>query len=197
MLQAKGLAAIRGERLVFQGLGFILAPGEALAVRGPNGAGKSTLLRVLAGLIRPAAGRLMWQGEDALQDPPAHARRVAYLGHQDAVKPGLTAAGNLRFAARISGGSIAEALAALDLSALAALPVRLFSAGQRRRLALARIALSLAPLWLLDEPTNGLDESAAERLGRLLDAHRARGGIIVAASHIALPLGQAGQLLLG
>lgn len=197
MLQAEELAAIRGERLVFHGLSFVLGPGEALAVRGPNGSGKSTLLRILAGLMRPAAGRLMWRGEDALEDPPQHARRLVYLGHQDAVKPALTAAENLRFAARLSCGSVAEALASSGLSGLADLPVRLFSAGQKRRLAIARLALSEAPLWLLDEPTNGLDEAARVSLGRLIDAHRARGGMIVAASHLPLPLGQASELVLG
>jgi len=197
VLQADGLAAIRGDRLIFRDISFTLAPGEALAVRGPNGAGKSTLLRLLAGLLRPAAGKLLWQGEDALGDPPRHARRIAYIGHQDAVKPGFTAAENLRFAARLSGGSIAGALAALDLVALADLPVRLFSAGQKRRLALARLALSAAPLWLLDEPTNGLDETAAARLGRLLAAHRTSGGVVVAASHLGLPLGRANELVLG
>lgn len=197
MLQAEELAAIRGERLVFRDLSFVLGPGEALAVRGANGSGKSTLLRILAGLMRPAAGRLMWRGEDALEDPPSHGRRLAYLGHQDAVKPALTAAENLRFAARLSGGSIDQALAAAGLAALAELPVRLFSAGQKRRLAIARLALAKAPLWLLDEPTNGLDEAAGEGLGRLIDAHRERGGMIVAASHLALPLGQASELVLG
>lgn len=197
MLQAEALAAIRGERLVFRDVSFTLRPGDALAVRGPNGAGKSTLLRLLAGLMRPAAGRLFWDSADALDDPPLHARRLAYLGHQDAVKAGLTAAENLRFAARISGGSIAAALAALDLSALADLPARLFSAGQRRRLALARLALSTAPLWLLDEPTNGLDAAAETRLGSLIEGQRARGGMVIAASHLPLPFVRAGELVLG
>ncbi|MGH7050267.1 MAG: heme ABC exporter ATP-binding protein CcmA [Acetobacteraceae bacterium] len=197
MLVAEELAAIRGERLVFRDLSFVLGPGEALAVRGPNGSGKSTLLRILAGLMRPAAGRLLWQGEDVHEDPPAHGQHLAYLGHQDAVKPALTAAENLRFAARLSGGSVDQALAAAGLAALAELPVRLFSAGQKRRLAIARLALGRAPLWLLDEPSNGLDAAAGEGLGRLIEAHRARGGMIIAASHLALPLGQASELVLG
>jgi len=197
MLQAEALAAIRGERLVFRDISFTLAPGAALVVRGPNGAGKSTLLRLLAGLVRPAAGRLLWQGEDALDDPALHARRLAYLGHQDAMKAGLTGAENLRFTALLSGGSVVEALAAMGLSALADLPVRLFSAGQKRRLALARVALSKAPLWLLDEPGNGLDTAAEASLGRLIAGQRARGGIVIAASHVPLPLADAGELVLG
>ena len=196
MLQAAGLAAIRGERLVFRDLDFGVPAGGALLLTGPNGAGKSTLLRLLAGLLRPAAGRLTWDGEDALADLPAHAVRVAYLGHQDAVKPGLTAAENLHFAARLSGGDVGEALVAVGLDELAELPARMLSAGQRRRLALARLALSHAALWLLDEPTLGLDVVSVERLGGMLGVHRARGGMVVAATHLALPVPDAADLRL-
>jgi heme exporter protein A len=197
LLQAESLAAFRADRLVFRDLSFTLGAGEALIVRGPNGAGKSTLLRLLAGLLPPAAGRLVWQNEDALADPPLHASRVAYLGHQDAIKPALTAAENLRFAARLSGRDIPTALAALDLAPLAELPARLFSAGQKRRLALARIALSRAPLWLLDEPTNALDDTAITSFATLIAAHRAQGGLVIAASHTPLPLPASTELTLG
>ena len=164
-MQATGLAAFRGERLVFRDLDFTVAAGGALLLTGPNGSGKSTLLRLLAGLLRPAAGTLTWDGADALADLSAHARRVAYLGHQDAVKPALTAVENLRFAARLSGGAAGTALAAVGLQDLADLPTRMLSAGQRRRLALARLALSQSPLWLLDEPTIGLDTASVQRFG--------------------------------
>jgi heme exporter protein A len=179
LLQAAGLAAFRGERLVFRDLDLAVAAGGALLLTGPNGSGKSTLLRLLAGLLRPAAGRLTWDGEDALSDLPAHAGRVAYVGHQDAVKPGLTAAENLQFAAQLSGADVGEALAAVGLEDLADLPARMLSAGQKRRLALARLVLSRAPLWLLDEPTLGLDTASVERLGGMLGTHRARGGLVV------------------
>lgn len=196
VLTAQGLAAFRGERLVFRDLDFALEAGAALVLAGPNGSGKSTLLRLLAGLVRPAAGQLLWAGEDALADLPAHAARVVYVGHQDAVKPGLTAAENLRFAAALGGGSVAGALAALDLEPLAELPARMLSAGQKRRLALARLALSEAPLWLLDEPTLGLDTASIGRFGTLLAAHRDRGGLVVAATHIPLPLAGTRELRL-
>jgi len=196
LLQAAGLAAFRGERLVFRDLDFTVATGGALLLTGPNGSGKSTLLRLIAGLLRPAAGQLSWDGEDALVDLPTHARRVVYVGHQDAVKPGLTAAENLRFAAILAGGSVADALAAVGLADLADLPVRMLSAGQRRRLALSRLALSPAPLWLLDEPTLGLDTASVERFGGLLAAHCARGGIAIAATHLPLPLPGAAELRL-
>ncbi len=188
MLTAEGLAVIRGERLVFRDLGFALGAGQAMLLVGPNGSGKSTLLRVLAGLVRPIAGRLMWNEEDAFTDLAAHATRVAYVGHHDAVKPGLTAAENLRFAARLVGGSVAAALDSMVLTDLADLPARMLSAGQKRRLALSRLALTDAPLWLLDEPTLGLDTASIARFGTLLAAHRARGGMVAAATHVPLPL---------
>jgi len=190
------LAAFRGERLVFRDLSFAVAPAGALLLLGPNGSGKSTLLRILAGLGRLEAGVLRWDGEDALADRAAHAGRVAYLGHLDAIKPGLTVTENLRFAAAIARRAIAPALAAVGLETLADLPARLLSAGQRRRLALARLALSPAKLWLLDEPTLGLDAASVERLGGLLASHRAGGGMIVTATHLKLPLADAAELRL-
>jgi heme exporter protein A len=197
LLSAEGLAAFRGERLVFRDIAFSVPAGGALVLAGPNGSGKSTLLRLLAGFVRPAAGRLLWDGEDALTDLALHAVRVSYVGHLDAVKPGLTVEENLRFAARLGRGSIAAALAAVGLEALADLPARFLSAGQKRRVALARLALSAAPLWLLDEPTVGLDAGSQERVGALLRAHRARGGMVVVATHVALPLDDVAELRLG
>ena len=188
MPRAEHLSAIRGERLVFHAVSFDLPEGGALILAGRNGAGKSTLLRVLAGLTRPASGRLLWDGADALADRAAHGARVALLGHQDALKPGLTAEENLAFAARLSGRKVEDALAALGLEDLAELPARMLSAGQKRRLALARVSLSAAPLWLLDEPTLGLDDAAVDQLGVLLARHRAAGGMVVAATHVGLPL---------
>ena len=197
MLQAAGLAAFRGERLVFSEVDFAVRAGGMLLLTGPNGSGKSTLLRLLAGLLRPAAGMLTWGGANVFADLPAHAGRVAYVGHQDAVKPGLTAAENLRFAARLNGGVVQDALDAVGLEELGDLPARMLSAGQRRRLALARFVLSRAPLWLLDEPTLGLDAASVDRFGVMLDAHRAGGGMAVAATHLPLPVGEAAELVLG
>jgi heme exporter protein A len=193
VLQAEDVAAFRGERLVLRNLSFSVDAGAALLVVGANGAGKSTLLRVLAGLIRPAAGRVLWRGETMSGEVDT---RIAYVGHQDAVKPGLTVAENLRFAARVGGGAVADGLAALGIEELAELPARMLSAGQRRRLALARLAVAAAPVWLLDEPTLGLDTRSVERVGALLAAHRERGGVVVAATHLPLPLPGAAELQL-
>jgi heme exporter protein A len=197
VLQAEGLAAFRGERLVFRDLSFSVPAGGALVLVGANGSGKSTLLRLLAGLVRPIAGRLLWGGEDALADLAEHAVRVTYVGHLDAVKPGLTAAENLGFAARMGRGSVDDALEAMDLGDLAEVPARYLSAGQKRRLALARLALSTAPLWLLDEPTVGLDTASQALVGTVLTAHRARGGLVVAATHVPLPMQEVEEFRLG
>jgi heme exporter protein A len=196
VLTAEDVAVFRGERLVFRDFSFTVARGGALVLTGPNGSGKSTLLRLLAGLVRPAAGRVLWDGADAFSDLAGHGARVAYLGHQDAVKPGLTVTENLRFAAAVSGRSIVAALEAVGLEALADLPARMLSAGQKRRLALSRLVLSAAPLWLLDEPTLGLDTRSIDRFGRLLATHRGAGGIVVTATHVPLPLPDAATLRL-
>jgi len=197
VLRAEGLAAFRGERLVLRELNFSVPEGGALVLAGPNGSGKSTLLRLLAGLVRPVAGRLLWGEEDALADLPTHAARVAYVGHLDSVKPGLTVAENLHFAAQLAGGMVEDALTPLALGELAELPARMLSAGQKRRLALSRLALSRAPLWLLDEPTLGLDLASVARFGALLATHRAQGGLVVAATHLPLPLDGAAEMRLG
>ena len=190
-LTADKVSCIRGDRLVLDAIGFAVPAGGALILVGPNGAGKSTLLRVLASLKRIDAGTITFDG---VADAAGHA---AYLGHQDAIKPGLTTLENLAFAARIGGGDARTALAQAGLAPLSALPARMLSAGQKRRLALARLTLLGAPLWLLDEPTLGLDTAAVERFGETLSAHRAAGGVVVAATHLPLPLPDAATLALG
>jgi heme exporter protein A len=178
----EAVSCFRGEKLVLDRLSFSVPAGGAMLLVGPNGAGKSTLLRVLAGLKRLDAGRVLFDGSDDF------AGRAAYLGHQDAVKPGLSVLENLAFAARVGGGDPRAALEGVGLGALAALPARMLSAGQKRRLALARLSLLGAALWLLDEPTLGLDTASVARFGAALAAHRAGGGVVIAATHLPLPL---------
>ncbi|MDE2335064.1 MAG: heme ABC exporter ATP-binding protein CcmA [Rhodospirillales bacterium] len=178
----EAIAAVRAERLVLAGVSGGVGHGGALVLRGANGAGKSTLLRVLAGLLRPDEGRIAWDGEP-FEDLPSWSRHIAYVGHLDALKPGLTVAENLRPWAVAAGRGVEPALAVMGLEALVAVPARFLSAGQRRRAVLARLALSAAPLWLLDEPTNALDAASLARLEALLAAHREAGGAVVAATH--------------
>ena len=178
-LVASGVSAFRGERLVLRGIDLAVADGGAVLLLGANGAGKSTLLRVLAGLKRPEAGEVRWRGA-AVGEPGAD---LAYLGHLDAVKPGLTVRENLAFPP-----GARDALGALGMGGLADVPGRMLSAGQRRRVALARLVGRGAGLWLMDEPTLGLDADSVVALGVLLAAHRAAGGVVVAATHLPLPL---------
>lgn len=190
--QGRDLACIRGERIVFAGLGFDVAAGDALILTGPNGSGKSSLLRLMAGLGRPAAGELRWQGTPVRGDPEAFAADCHYLGHRDAVKPALTVRENLAFHAalrrRAGDTQIDGALARVGLDALATMPARLLSAGQTRRLALARILATPARLWLLDEPTIALDAKSVAALLAELAAHRETGGMVVASTNVALAI---------
>lgn len=197
VLKAEAVTVLRGRRPVFKDLSLSIAPGEAIVLAGPNGSGKSTLLRLLAGLVRPVAGCVLWQDQDVLDDLAAHAGRIAYVGHLDGVKPGLTVTENLHFFATIARRPIGPALAAMALQPLADLPSRMLSAGQKRRLALSRLMLSSAPLWLLDEPTLGLDAASIGRFGHMLATHRQTGGMVIAATHIPLPLPHVTEFRLG
>lgn len=196
ILEARDLACIRGDRAVFAGLSFAVPRGGALLLTGANGAGKSSLLRVIAGLLPAADGEVLLEGTPARTDPAGHALRLRYISSQDALKPALTVAENLAFYAALWGGEVTPALEALGLGALAGLPGRVLSTGQRRRLALARLALGPARLWLLDEPSLGLDAASVARLGDLMARHRAAGGAILAATHLPLPLPDAQELKL-
>lgn len=187
-LSLDDIALERGERRIAAGISARLEGGEALLLQGPNGSGKSTLLRVLAGLLPPAAGVLRWNGADVARDREAHRARLAYLGHPDAVKASLTARENLLFWARFGGGDADLALRAFGLLGLAARPTRMLSAGQRRRLALSRLALRQVPLWLLDEPVTALDAEARGAFAALLGRHLAAGGIAIIATHEPLPV---------
>jgi heme exporter protein A len=173
----------RAERLVVAGLSARVKSGEVLLLTGANGSGKSSLLRAMAGLMIPAAGRIAWDGRDIAKEADAHRARLAFVGHQDAVKPGLSTEENLRFWASISGGDAHAALGVFKLGTLADRPARFLSAGQRRRLALSRLALRHKALWLLDEPTTALDSDSRAAFLGLLKQHLARGGIAVIATH--------------
>jgi len=183
------VAIRRGERLLFEHLRFTVAAGEAVALTGRNGAGKTSLLRAVAGLLRPAAGVIRFEGVDEAAE--ARALALHLLGHLDGLKGGRTAWEELRFAALWSGGSedsAREAAKTLELDRLLGLEVRKLSAGQRRRLALARLIAAPRPVWLLDEPLAPLDAVWRARMGELMATHIAGGGMVLAAVHDPLPL---------
>jgi len=184
LLAIDDAALLRGGRLLFERLSLALGPGEAALVTGPNGAGKSSLIRLAAGLLRPAAGRVERGGDAALADEGL------------ALDLRLPLAAALGFWARLDGGDAAAGMRAMGLERLADAPVRLLSTGQRKRAALARVVASGAPLWLLDEPANGLDEDGQDRLAAAMDAHRAGGGAILAATHQPLGLADAKRVAL-
>jgi heme exporter protein A len=191
LLDVADLACRRGGRPVFEHLSFALGAGQLLALTGRNGSGKTTLLRALALLVRPTAGAVLWQGADVQGDPEAWRGRLAWLGHLDGLKGDLTVRENLLAAERLRGRASPDdrldvALVAMDLASLASRAVRTLSAGQRRRTALARVMLTRAPLWLLDEPLNALDGPAQQAFRLALQQHLVDGGLAIAATHADL-----------
>ena len=195
VLSVRSLSCRRGGRRVFQDLGFEVAAGHALLLTGRNGAGKSTLLRVLSLLTPRQRGEIAWQGQDVRAAPDAWRARLAWLGHADAVKGDLSVRETLQAAERLRAGAAPAgdhwdgALARFDLAPLLDRPGRYLSAGQRRRVALARVVLSAATVWLLDEPAAGLDEASRQSLHVAITDHLAAGGIALIATHgdIVLP----------
>ena len=186
-LVAAGLACERGGRLLFSDIAFRVNPGGALVLQGPNGSGKSSLLRLLSGLLAPAAGTIEGGGARG------------FLGHDAALKPRQRLGDELRYWAQIDGGieRLPAAMAAVNVAGLAAVPCRHLSSGQRRRAGLARVIASGAPLWLLDEPTAGLDSASVALLAMAMAAHRAKGGMVVAAVHGDIGLDNPDVLALG
>ncbi len=188
MLQGEALAAIRGDRGLFAGLSFELAPAELLYVNGPNGSGKTTLLRMLCGMVLPAAGRVLWDGQEIGALGDLFRADLAYCGHHNAIKDELTALENLRISGRLAGIAVGEtealdALARIGMAGYEDLPTRVLSQGQKRRVGLARLLLTEARLWVLDEPFNALDAAAVELLRTTIRAHLDRGGMAVLTTH--------------
>jgi heme exporter protein A len=196
-LIAEGLTSIRGGRSLFSELSFSVGGGEAMLLLGPNGAGKTTLIRTIAGLLGPAAGSIRIDGGDAERSV---GEQCHYVGHLNALKSSLTVDENAAFWCRFLGGrgdGIDAALAAFGLAGLRDIPAAYLSAGQKRRLGLARVLLANRPIWLLDEPTVSLDRVAQAALATAMEGHLARGGLVIAATHVPLGLPNARELHLG
>jgi heme exporter protein A len=196
LLAARALACRRGRRLLFKGLDLQLMPGSITWLRGTNGSGKTSLLRILAGLSQPAEGQVLWQGQAA----GALRGNIVYIGHANALKEDLTLSEAVTFLGALGGVQDAaaqtpQALERLGLASRRNAPVRTLSQGQRRRGALARLALDQAPrCWILDEPYDALDRASVDTLSALIEAHAARGGAVLLTSHQAVTLGGAAEL---
>jgi heme exporter protein A len=191
-LDATNLACHRGGRQVFEGVSFSLGAGELLELRGPNGSGKSSLLRLIAGIDEPAHGEIKLTGAEYRNEA------IHLIGHGEASKPVLTVSENLQFWSDfLGGGDVGLSLQAFNMKALANVPASILSEGQRRRLALTRLVLVKRPLWLLDEPIVGLDQSAVTQLRSVMQDHMATGGMIIASTHVDLGFASHQTLQLG
>lgn len=188
MLEGKDLACVRGDRTLFSRLDFALSAGELMLVQGTNGSGKTSLLRMVCGLMLPAYGEIRWRGVSTTEDREAFHAEMAYFGHAPAIKEDLTALENLEFSSRLAGDPVGReaasaALARLGVGHCRDLPAKVLSQGQRRRVALARIPLSRAKLWILDEPLTALDVAAAQLVQNLLFEHLSEGGMAMLTTH--------------
>lgn len=201
VFSGQNLICVRGERTVFSGLDFNLDRGGALVLIGPNGSGKSSLLRLMSGLLPAASGTLSWDDVAIGEDPEAHGGRLHYVGHFDAVKPVLNVTENVAFWASLrsprrgpshgpkdDGGAVMAALESFGIAHLADVPGRFLSAGQKRRVNLARILAAPSPLWLLDEPTTALDKQTIAALEATIATHRGGGGMVVISTHSDIKL---------
>ncbi len=204
MLQVVDLQCTRGDRRLFSGLAFELAPGELMHLHGHNGSGKTTLMRALCGLVTPTKGEVLWRGRPIRRQRDEYHAELLYLGHKNAIKEDLTAVENLMAACRLAGADLPEAeawrvLERMGLRGHEDLPSRVLSQGQQKRVALARLLVSRAPLWLLDEPFVGLDAAAVAFLQSVIRDHVADGGLVVLTTHqeVALTGGRVKRLQLG
>jgi len=193
MLEALNLGCTRGDRWLFKGLNFSAEPGELIELRGANGCGKTSLLRLLCGLATPAAGEVRWEGKNIRSLGEEYLGEVAYVAHQNAVKDELSAIENLRISSALSGHALKrdeaqQILGRIGLGSQQNLPARSLSAGQRRRLALARLLTSNAKFWILDEVLTSLDDAAVKLSGQFIDDHLKTGGLAIIATHQELNL---------
>ncbi|MBF0470106.1 MAG: cytochrome c biogenesis heme-transporting ATPase CcmA [Gammaproteobacteria bacterium] len=204
MLEVHQLQCVRGDRSLFSNLSFTLSQGELIHLHGHNGSGKTTLLRALCGLLEPTAGSILWNGESIRLLREEFAAEVIYIGHKGGIKGGLTAIENLQIAAQLDGSPITtaagwRALEEIGLYGFEDLPTKVLSQGQKRRVALARLLVTRAPLWVLDEPFVALDKDAVAQLQGVIQNHIADNGMVLLTTHqeVNLTRGEVRQLALG
>jgi len=188
MLEVGNLGCVRGDHRLFAGLSFSLSPGELMQVQGPNGSGKTSLLRALCGFLMPEAGEIRWRGKSIRELGEQYFAELVYLGHHNAIKDELNALENLHINAGLAGAAVGDqqvlaALRRMGLRKKELLPVKVLSQGQRRRVALARLLLTDAPLWVLDEPLTALDVGAVDLIQELIGEHVAKGGMVIYTTH--------------
>jgi len=204
MLSVSSLECVRGDRCLFREIDFSLQAGELLHLHGHNGSGKTTLLRTLSGLVMPADGKILWDGEPVAELGEDYTRHVVYIGHKNAIKDDLTGLENLMISSLLDGYPVAEkqawdALGEIGLRGFEDLPTKVLSQGQKRRVALSRLLVTRASLWILDEPFVALDKAAVELLQKVISKHIADGGMAILTTHqdVALTTGTVKQLALG
>lgn len=192
------LTCVRSEKVVFARLSFTIKEGEAMLLLGPNGSGKSSLLRLMAGLLRPYAGKLFWNAEEVEENIEEHRARICYAGHHDAIKPVLNVKENIEFWASLydNQSNLPLALKDFNLERLKEVPGRMLSAGQKRRTNLARLTASQSRIWLLDEPTTALDKASIKALEAILQRHQEKGGMVILSTHSDINLISARELWL-
>lgn len=196
-LSVEKLTCIRSDHLVFEDVSFQVSAGEALWIKGKNGAGKSSLLRICATLLKPVQGDMKWLGKSCFDDPDSYRDKFLYVGHQDALKSALTVAENLNFWAQYLGdGTIDRALSEYELGPLKDTPTGLLSAGQKKRVNLARLLITDAPLWILDEPFSSLDQYYVDLVKNQMDHHLEVSGTILYSTHLPLSLNSLSSLVL-
>ena len=195
MFKAVGLECVKGYDSLFRGVGFKLSPGEIMQVRGTNGSGKTSLLRILTGLSQPEEGEVFWEGVSIEEDPAGYNENLVYIGHLNGLKADLSALENLellrKYLIRSNSTSTHEALAAVGLEGYEHILAHQLSAGQKRRVALARLYLNSAPLWILDEPTTAIDVDGVHAFEQLVERHALGGGMVILTAHQPLQFGQA------
>ncbi len=200
MFKAIGLECVKGYDSLFKDINFSLSPGQILQIRGTNGSGKTSLLRILTGLSQPEAGEVFWNGTNIENEPETYKKKLIYIGHLNGLKADLSALENLElgrlYLSETNGKTTEAALEAVGLAGYEHILAHQLSAGQKRRVSLARLHLNIAPLWILDEPTTAVDADGVHAFEQTVETHALNGGMVILTAHQTLNFGKANTLSL-